>query len=526
MVKGIGKLKIWLPLVAFVLLCGYLGVSLFNASSARYEKNAEKTTIFKYQASNEQLHLLKKDESGAFVELGEWVYEEEKKIYSLDYVLTNGTAADSYCSREQDASLCLFASLGLGSADNAKVSLIYANVRYQGTACEIQKDSALYLKYGAGWIYRFYDKDGNELSWNLSKTAFDYKEMRLELSADAAENAMLKLIAKPSLAHVISSACWQTQLEKNEKSQSHLSCELFSENGKNIIINSTSEITVDISAEGLSENEELKAKLEIENFNFLSITADETDLTFNADGTKQVKLSFNLSSEERAEDATASVKIKYADKTLVANFIVLKSEPAEQSGTLASCTSQFSKETSIYVKAGNENVCLGINNEKFPSMTEYKIGDKEYVLYEPGYIALNANEEAKLTGISFEKSVSINNKNVKYVKTADAKTIKKPIVIDKSGTSIPLSYKWGDINPNIKVYELVREANNSSLKWKEINTINVTADADGKLCVGYENAAAGTYKLSISCLENDKELHSMEIPFFIQNEATSGGNIQ
>ncbi len=103
---------------------------------------------------------------------------------TLDFFVANGTWEDDFASRDQTFNISLIAGL---SADNVKVSLTYTDVSgahhtASGKREEIVKGSALYASYGEGWIIKFFETDGTELSLSLAGGELSHQDLTLSVS--------------------------------------------------------------------------------------------------------------------------------------------------------------------------------------------------------------------------------------------------------------------------------------------------------------------------------------------------------
>ena len=56
---------------------------------------------------------------------------------------------------------------GIQNADNVQIKLEINGGVYTASATPILAGTTRYETFGPGWLYRFYDSDGNELSWEL-----------------------------------------------------------------------------------------------------------------------------------------------------------------------------------------------------------------------------------------------------------------------------------------------------------------------------------------------------------------------
>ena len=90
---------------------------------------------------------------------------------SLPVLVTN-TDAGASPERDVTFSLRLAATQGIGAGENWRLSLHVTEADgsvsvYPAVAQAIAEDTQLYQQFGNGWVYRFYDVDGNEVEFTL-----------------------------------------------------------------------------------------------------------------------------------------------------------------------------------------------------------------------------------------------------------------------------------------------------------------------------------------------------------------------
>lgn len=561
------KIKLWLPLMILMIFNMLILIISASTSLARYEASTGKTLTFTYQAVADQIHLLngEKDvngsvimaEDGSFRNLGTWVLNTDEKgqvidnSYVLDFILANGTNKSNACSYDQYAGLVVFTSLGVENPENIDVVLNSGNLEFKATATEVKEGTAIYSKYGPGWIFTFSNKSNEELVFNLPGGVLSYKDLRLTVTGAGAENASISLIATSgtSLTHNINNDSWSVQLNEAEEKALSVSSDLLTENGRTVILKSATEnmeIPVTVSAENVSEGEKISCTAEViiedAMAEWITATVDSESFEITEDGEKSIKLTLNVNKSiekdgiitERASDVKAKLKLNFGEKELSADFLIPLTDKIDDdtAGELSLCPSQYNTSNKITIKAGEDDCSITLGTASFPAKTEYIINNESYLLYEDGSIYLNANEQAEIdlseTSLNTAINIVTNGENtyqIEYVENPVINESEQPIITGSSGKTISVPYVWGKINPTIKCYQLTSEKkdNASVLNWTEVTTINVTADASGGIKIVPANAAAGSYKLSISWVENDITLHSMEIPFFIQYESVNQG---
>lgn len=112
-----------------------------------------------------------KDDTGYIDLPDQWTVTESGAGSSLSLLVTNGTI-EKYAQNDVNFYLRLATTDGIGDAENLKISL-YVNTidgavsAYDAVAQAISQDTQMYEQFGSGWVYRFYDTDGNEAEFSL-----------------------------------------------------------------------------------------------------------------------------------------------------------------------------------------------------------------------------------------------------------------------------------------------------------------------------------------------------------------------
>ena len=138
---------------------------------ARYETSLSQTLGLQYEEENGHIYIrdVKQDET----EL------EEQDTFTMNFVLSNGESEEEYWTYNQEASLSIFATVGLEDPMRYTLVLMDGSVNYTATYSEVKKGSDLYSKYGPGWIYHFYDESGEEIKWQFSGNQFMERQMKV-----------------------------------------------------------------------------------------------------------------------------------------------------------------------------------------------------------------------------------------------------------------------------------------------------------------------------------------------------------
>ena len=163
---------------------------------ARYESKLSLDLEMDVQLSK-QLYLLseKLSNTGEYELLSDWTSSEAGE-YNLEFLLANGTEKDNVCAYNQAASIEIVATAGVEKPENIQLVLSVGSNNYTAVATEIEKGTSLFTMYGPGWIYRFYNKAGEELSWKLIGGKFNYQKMRIKVTGSSKYPVGLSLVAK------------------------------------------------------------------------------------------------------------------------------------------------------------------------------------------------------------------------------------------------------------------------------------------------------------------------------------------
>lgn len=204
------KIKAWLYLLSAVLLCGFFITVSWGAVQARYESEMQKEVSLEYQAKTNQIYLRSAEKNedgsirtasdGSFLPLGSWqpktdeMGNTEEDTYVLDFLLSNGNGK-GYCIYDQSASLMLVATSGLADPANLKIVLTDGKFHYSARYVSVKEGTAAYETYGPGWIYRFYNEAGEEISWEFSGRKMAVKELTITVTGTSEFPAALSLVA-------------------------------------------------------------------------------------------------------------------------------------------------------------------------------------------------------------------------------------------------------------------------------------------------------------------------------------------
>ena len=113
----------------------------------------------------------------------------------LRFLISNGTAKDTFAQQDTRVRVRLAGTLGLGSGDNLHAQLTVNGTVYTATVKKIDVQSPMYITFGEGWLCCFEDAKGNELIWELEGGQLSYTQMDLCIqTAEGVDISMLQLL--------------------------------------------------------------------------------------------------------------------------------------------------------------------------------------------------------------------------------------------------------------------------------------------------------------------------------------------
>lgn len=193
-----------LPMLLLLLVVGCLVVSTGGAL-ARYR--AERKEIIEFQVRPpDQVALGKmvkaEDGTESFDATAQGTWETVDGTQQLEFTIANGTGADAFSQENQRIRLRLIGTLGIWDGtgdftvtlqlppeDDAEESAEPKKI--QATVTRIQPESPMYATFGDGWVFSFFDEEGEELSWLLEGGALNTVTMTLILEGAAENEASL-----------------------------------------------------------------------------------------------------------------------------------------------------------------------------------------------------------------------------------------------------------------------------------------------------------------------------------------------
>ncbi len=173
--------------ILFVMLLLLVAVVLtFNASWARYYESLEGDIEIK--ASDFQTFYLWGIQDGVLT--SEMDIQSTEETTTLELAVSNGVEDEYYGETDVIVEPQLYVSENIGGSSNLSVSFILeqdgTSKTYSSKASEIQEATNLYYSFGAGWVYQFYDDDGEILQLEL--LGGEYSEIQMRIVVEAKNN--------------------------------------------------------------------------------------------------------------------------------------------------------------------------------------------------------------------------------------------------------------------------------------------------------------------------------------------------
>lgn len=167
------KRAAWLHFLTTLLLCIAFLTLILGTVYARY--TAEQTEEFQmvYEAKTNQISIIQLDMDDSTV-----IPENTRVIH---FMLTNQDEEGGYCTYDQVATLSLHATIGTTAPENFKVTLTDGETVYNARYEKVVAGSTLESQYGPGWLYRFYNEAGEELSWYFAGGQSVAREMTMTI---------------------------------------------------------------------------------------------------------------------------------------------------------------------------------------------------------------------------------------------------------------------------------------------------------------------------------------------------------
>lgn len=182
------KRKAWLNFLTALLLCGALLILLLGTTFARYEagKSAKLTMTYGTEAAQVYINEIETEETEDLA--------GAQDVYVKDLLLSNGTE-EEHCSYDQIATLSLFMTVGAENPENFTITLTDGGINYEAVCQEVSEGTTMYEMHGPGWMYRFYNEAGEEVSWFLSGTESINRQMKITIEGTSTLPTALLFIA-------------------------------------------------------------------------------------------------------------------------------------------------------------------------------------------------------------------------------------------------------------------------------------------------------------------------------------------
>lgn len=150
-----------LMLVSIVLTVG--------VAWGRYRTELDPFTYWFVPRNAEAVYLWGGKANDTYTELpGSWTVAESESI--LPFLVSNGISSE-FSQTDVRITIQLAATEGILDGKNLTLQLAVVDGEtepvYSSRAEQIKEGTTLYDEFGGGWLYRFYDDAGNEMSWTL-----------------------------------------------------------------------------------------------------------------------------------------------------------------------------------------------------------------------------------------------------------------------------------------------------------------------------------------------------------------------
>ena len=159
------------------ILCVVTLLLTVGATLARFRENVTDSLVFQ-PATPESLTL--RSDSG---------WSTQGSVSRLSFTLENTT------QQLETGKIYLLASMGIQSGDDLSIVLTHGENQYTAVAQPIEEGSAQYQSFGAGWVYRFLDEQGQELLWPMEAQSEKACLLTVESKENADYHSLLRLVA-------------------------------------------------------------------------------------------------------------------------------------------------------------------------------------------------------------------------------------------------------------------------------------------------------------------------------------------
>lgn len=192
---------LWYSLGLVLLLCIALPVMSIGTAFARYRTDEELFAFFRVEEEAKveigTITVTAPETEGVEEEVSfskqntlEWKSENGRNV--LTFSVANGASETESRKQDQRFRLCIIGGASLGGESAPVISLIIPSEDDSGSekiikaaAEPIGTNTLLYHQRGAGWIFTFFDENGEEIYWDLPGGRFSY--VTITVSAAVAE---------------------------------------------------------------------------------------------------------------------------------------------------------------------------------------------------------------------------------------------------------------------------------------------------------------------------------------------------
>lgn len=189
---------LWYSLGLVLLLFAAFAVISTGPAFARYRTEIGKNVTFEVREPEQiVLGTVEKDLDGSqkFISSVKPVWETEDGVTSLTMAVANGTNENRFAKADQKIKIRMIGSLGLWSEDSETADVILSaeglENSVKATVSLIAMDTAVYHTNGEGWVFGFYDENGEELSWILEGGEHSFAVLEITVEASAISNPSL-----------------------------------------------------------------------------------------------------------------------------------------------------------------------------------------------------------------------------------------------------------------------------------------------------------------------------------------------
>lgn len=165
------------PLLVIGTLAAMLVLSV-GITQARFRENLKETVPFR----PEEAETL--------------VLQEKTAWETVGNTSTLSFAVENTGDVRENGRVYMLASQGIQSGEKLTVTLTQAQQVYTAAAEPIPEGSTLYKSFGEGWIYRFFDGQGQELIWPVEANGQLTYQLSVKSNASIGYDSLIRVIAE------------------------------------------------------------------------------------------------------------------------------------------------------------------------------------------------------------------------------------------------------------------------------------------------------------------------------------------